>query len=95
MSEWLLWMDKYAKDIVKIDRVKGRDDQPQQRRYEVLVNSKWKKVRTLSECVSHVMEQSGRDFWEDMLNGCIIDLAGSSGNEFLHFSITTFSFIKQ
>ena len=78
MSEWLLWMDKYAKDIVKIDRVKGRDDQPQQRRYEVLVNSKWKKVRTLSECVSHVMEQSGRDFWEDMLNGSI-DLAGSSG----------------
>ena len=78
MSEWLLWMDKYAKDIVKIDRVKGRDDQPQQRRCEVLVNSKWKKVRTLSECVSHVMEQSGRDFWEDMLNGCI-DLAGSSG----------------
>ena len=77
MSEWLLWMDKYAKDIVKIDRVKGRDDQPQQRRYEVLVNSKWKKVRTLSER-AHVMEQSGRDFWEDMLNGCI-DLAGLSG----------------
>jgi len=75
----LLWMDKYAKDIVKIDRVKGRDDQTQQRRYEVLVGSKWKKVRTLSECVSHVMEQCGRDFWEDMhtLPGCI-DLAGSS-----------------
>ena len=26
MSEWLLWMDKYAKDIVKIDRVKGLKD---------------------------------------------------------------------
>ena len=75
----LLWMDKYAKDIVKIDRVNGRDDQPQQRRYQVLVGSKWKKVRTLSECVSHVMEQCGRDFWEDMVSmpGCI-DLAGSS-----------------
>jgi len=75
----LLWMDKYAKDIVKMDRVSGRDDQPQQRRYQVLVGSKWKKVRTLPECVSYVMEQCGRDFWEDMLSlpGCI-DLAGSS-----------------
>jgi hypothetical protein len=75
----LLWMDKYAKDIVKIDRVEGRDDQPQQRRYKVLVGSKWKKVRTLSECVSYVMEQCGRDFWEDMqtLPECI-DLAGPS-----------------
>ena len=75
----LLWIDKYAKDIVKIDRIKGRDDQPQQRRYQVLRGSNWKKVRTLPECVSYVMEQCGRDFWEDMLSlpGCI-DLAGSS-----------------
>ena len=75
----LLWMDKYAKDIVKMDRVSGPFHQPQQRRYQVLVGSKWKKVRTLPECVSYVMEQCGRDFWEDMLSlpGCI-DLAGSS-----------------
>jgi hypothetical protein len=80
----ILWMQKYANDIVRMDRVNGHDDQSkQQLRYQVYVPAKsghtWKRVRTLSECVSNVMEQCGRDFWDDMLTmpGCI-DLASSS-----------------
>ena len=67
----MLWIEKYANDVVSIDRMEGRA----QLLYRVYVptKSKWKRVRTLSECVSHAMEQCDRDFWDDMLTspGCI------------------------
>lgn len=66
-SAAISWMQKYAKDYVKINMDKGPNE-----RYELLLPSrsghsnKWKRIRTLTECVFHVMEISGRNFWDDM-----------------------------
>ena len=67
------WIEYHAKNFVIIDFVPKRSEEGKNvsnfRRFRVKNDKgEFVIVRTLRECINHVQERTGHNFWDDMLN---------------------------